>query len=134
MGRRFVLNDLLLPNAGALLASRAQEKTTVACRSEQGGTGRGQVGVGIEILCYADRMPKDDGVDVVVGIDIDAAHKLDELSCLGAIVAAGLIQSLANEVECHCNFRVLQVRLSYTWSQSLPIGVNGPMILFPPPR
>ena len=108
----FVLDDLQRPNAGALLAPGAQEQAAVAGRPEQGGACRGQVGLRVKIFGDPDRVLEDDGVDIVAGVDIDAAHKLDELARLGHVVAAGLIQSFADKVECHSNFPVLQVRLS----------------------
>jgi hypothetical protein len=40
-------------------------------------------------------------VDVVSGADVNPAHELDELARFGHIVAAGLVQSFANEVEGH---------------------------------
>src|SRR3990170_1811956 len=112
MLRRFVLDDLQRPDASALLASRTQEQAPITCRPEQGGTGRRQVGAWIQIPGNTDSVPEDGGVDVVVRIDVDTAHQLDQLSRLSSVVAASLVQGFANEVERHSNFPVLQVRLS----------------------
>ena len=57
-------------------------------------------------------MPENNGVDVVLGIDINAAHKLDELSRFSPVVAAGFVQSLADQMKGHSNCPVLEVRLS----------------------
>ena len=46
---------------------------------EQDGARRRQVGLGVQIFGDTDSVPEDGGVDIVVGIDIDAAHELDEL-------------------------------------------------------
>ena len=46
------------------------------------------------------------------GIDIDTPHELQEFPRVGLVVAAGLVYRFADEVECHSNFPVLQVRLS----------------------
>lgn len=66
----------------------------------------------VKIFGNANRVLQDGSVDVVVGIDVDTAHKLDEPTRLRQIVAAGLIQIFADEVKRHSNFHVLQVRLS----------------------
>ena len=51
-------------------------------------------------------MLEDDRVDIVVGIDINATHKLDELSRRCQVMAAGFVQRFADEVESNTNFFV----------------------------
>ena len=101
MLRRFVLDDLQRPDAGALLAPAAQEEPAVAGRREQDRAGRRQVGAGIEVFCNTDGMPEHGGVDIVAGIDVNAPHKLDELPRLGLVVAAGLVYGFADEMKGH---------------------------------
>jgi hypothetical protein len=69
-------------------------------------------GAVIQVACDPDRMLHDASVYVVVGIDVDAAHGLNELACLCEVLAAGSIQSFANKMKRHSNLLVLQVRLS----------------------
>lgn len=96
--RGLVLDDLQCTDAGALLAPGAQEQASVRGWSEQDGACRGQVGLGVQIFSDADGVPEDGGFDVVVGIDIDAAHELNEFPGLGPVVAAGFVDRFANEV------------------------------------
>ena len=60
-----------------------------------------QIRTGIQVFGDADRMPDYHGISVVVGINVDAPHQLDELACFSPVVAACLIEVLANEVEGH---------------------------------
>ena len=46
-------------------------------------------------------MGEDCLVYVIGGINIDAPHQLDELTRLRQVVAAGLVESLADEVKGH---------------------------------
>ena len=46
----------------------------------------------------ADGVPEDGGFDVVVRVDVDAAHELNEFPGLGPVVAAGFVDRFANEV------------------------------------
>src|SRR5438552_5633387 len=108
----FILDDIQRPNSSALFASGAQKKAAVTRRAQQDGTRRGEVSLGVEIPCNSDSVLVDCRVYVVIRIDIDSSHKLDELSRLRAVVAACLVQRFADEVERHSNFLVLQVRLS----------------------
>ena len=113
LGRSLVLDDFKGAEARALLARPGQEEASVAGRPEQDGAGRRQVGIGIEVAADADGMGEDGLIDVVVGIDIDAAHQLDELARLRQVVAAGLVEGLADEMKGHCsNLPVFQVRES----------------------
>ena len=47
-------------------------------------------------------MGEDGLIDVVGGIDIYASHQLDEFAPLGQIVAASLVDRLADEMNGHC--------------------------------
>ena len=71
-----------------------------------------QVGLRVKIFGDPNRVLEDGGVDIVAGVNVYTAHKLDELARLSHVVAAGLIQSFADKMECHYRFPVLQVRLS----------------------
>lgn len=66
----------------------------------------------MEIPGNAHSVPEDGRIDVIVRIDINAAHELDELPRFSQIVAAGLIQCFANQVKCHYNYPVPEVRVS----------------------
>jgi hypothetical protein len=96
-----VLNDLQGANARALLASSAQEQAAVA-RGPEGDRACGrEVGFGIEVLGDSDGVLEHRRVDLIAGIDIDAAVELNEVSGLRPVVAAGLIDGLADEVKGH---------------------------------
>jgi hypothetical protein len=97
----FVLDDLQDADARALFAPAAQEETAVARWCQGNGACRRQVGVGIEVFGDTDGMLENGGVDVVVGIEIDPAQQLDELSGPGPVVAAGLVEGFTDEVEGH---------------------------------
>jgi len=93
-----VLDDFQCTDARALLAPGAQEQASVRGWPEQdGGRGR-QVGLGVQIFGDTDSVPEDGGFDIVIGIDIDAAHELNEFPGLGPVVAAGFVDRFANEV------------------------------------
>jgi hypothetical protein len=61
----------------------------------------------IKISSDPDRVLEDRGVDVVGRVDVDPTHELDQLARLSQIMAAGLVQGFADEVECHSNCSVL---------------------------
>ena len=96
-----VLDDFESPDARALGALARQVQPTFGCGAQEDRAGRGEVGLGIEIPGDAHRMRKHGPVDVVLRIDVDAPHELDELPRLGQIVTAGLVDRLANEMEGH---------------------------------
>ena len=53
-------------------------------------------------------------VYIVVGVDINTAHQLDELTRFRLAVGAGFIDVFTDEMEGHmCNFRAFQIRESY---------------------
>jgi len=95
-----------------LIAPCAQKQPTIAGWPKQGGAGRRQIGMRVKIFGDADRVFEDGRVDIIVGVDVDATHELDELARLSHVVASGFIQSFTDKVECHSNLPVLQVRLS----------------------
>ena len=99
MFRRLVLDDLQRPDTGALNAATAQEESAIACWAEQSGAGARKVGRGIEVVGDTDGVLQDCGFDVIASIDVDPAHQLDELARLGQVVAAGLVDRFADEVD-----------------------------------
>lgn len=110
MRGRLGLDDLQRPDARALFTPRAQKQPAIARRSEQHHTCPGQIGVLVEVAGDADRMLQDGAVDVIVGIDVDAAHEMDELSRPRQVVTAGSVQGLTNQLEGHSNFPVPEER------------------------
>src|SRR6202035_3356927 len=92
----FVLNNLQCADARALNAPPAQEQTTIACRSQDNRASCRQIGIRIEIFGNADGISERGGVNVVAGIEVDAANKLDQLSGVRQIMTAGLVEGLAN--------------------------------------
>jgi hypothetical protein len=84
-----------------LNAPPAQEQTTIACRSQDDRASRRQIGIGIEIFGNADGISEHGGVDVVTGIEVDAANKLDQLAGVRQIMTASLVEGLANEMKGH---------------------------------
>lgn len=51
------------------------------------------------IYCNPDSMPENSRVDVILGVDINSAHELDERPCFSSIMAAGFVQILADQIE-----------------------------------
>src|SRR6266542_4460788 len=113
MRRRLVLDDFQPSDACALLAPGAQKQASIGSRPEQDGTCCRQVGLGIEVFGDANRVLEDGRIDVIVSIDVNTPHELDEMPCLRPAMASGLVQGFTDEMEWHRNFPVLQVRLSY---------------------
>lgn len=69
------------------------------------------VGVRIEIFSDAYRVGAHRLVYIVVGVDINTAHHLDELARFRLAVGAGFIDVFTDKMEGHiCNFRVFQIR------------------------
>ena len=83
---------------GCVACAGAQEEASVRGWPEQDGACRGQVGLGVQIFSDADGVPEDGGFNVVVRVDVDAAHELYEFPGLGPVVTAGFVDRFANEV------------------------------------
>ena len=66
-----VLDDLQRPDARALLAPCAQEQPTVRSRPKQNGACCRQICLRVEIFGDTGGVPENDGIDVIVSIDID---------------------------------------------------------------
>ena len=62
-------------------------------------------------------MRQDRLLDIVARIDVDAPHELDDLSRFSQVVAAGLVDRLANELEGHFQLS----RFSDTQKLGLPL-------------
>lgn len=56
------------------------------------------------------RIPQNNCIYVCVGIDINAAHKLDDFPRFSLVVSAGLVEIFTNEIEQYSNFRALEIR------------------------
>ena len=97
----FILDDFERPDAGALVAPAAQEQAAVPGRAQEDGAGGRQVCPGVEVLRDADGMLENRGVDIIVGVHVEAPHKLDKLPRLGLVVAARFVYGFADEVERH---------------------------------
>ncbi len=108
MVRRFVLDDLQRTQPRALIAPAAQEQPPVRRRREQDRAGGRQVGVGVKIVRDPDRVAQDRRVGVGVAIDIDAAHQLDQLAGLGALMGAFSVDRFSDQVDRHGIFSHLR--------------------------
>lgn len=97
-----VLHNFKGPDPGALCARPGQVKAFVTGWSQQDGTGRREVRLGIKVAANSDRMCEDSLIDVLGGIDINAPHQLDKLARPSQIVSAGLVDRLADEMKGHC--------------------------------
>jgi hypothetical protein len=96
-----VLNDLKCAETGALDTTGTQEKASVPRRSKKNRARSGEVRAGIEIFGDADGILEHHRINIVIGIEVDATHKLDELTRLSPVVAAFLVEVLANQVKGH---------------------------------
>lgn len=69
-----VLNDFQQAQAPALYSSPAQEQAAIPGRAEKHSARRREVSVGIQVFGDADGVLEYRGLDILPGIDIDAAH------------------------------------------------------------
>ena len=98
---RLVLDDLQGAYPRALDTPPGQVQAAIAVGPEQNGARAGQVCLGIQVAGNPDGVRQDRPVDVVIRIDIDATHELDELPCPRQVVTAGLVDRLADQPEGH---------------------------------
>src|SRR5271169_6187294 len=95
---RLVLDDLKRTEAGALIAASTDEQPSVRRRPKQDRARRRQVGRRIEVVRDPDCMAEDRRFDVIGGVDIDAANKMDQLIRLGAQMRASGVYGLSDEM------------------------------------
>jgi hypothetical protein len=85
----------------------------------------------IEVFRYANGVLEDRRADVVAGAHINTTHKLDKLPRFGLIMAAGLVDGLADQVKGHFqksrdfNYCVSEIRESYIFGRYSLQGYPG---------
>ena len=107
---RFVLDDFQRPQPRALVASATDEQPAVGRGRKQRCARRLHIGMGIEIMCDADRMPEDRSLDITRVIDIDAAHELDQLASLRTVMRSFGVDRFADQMNSHRNYLASQMR------------------------
>lgn len=89
-----------------------------------------KIGLGIEIAGYADGVFENDRFDVIVSVDVNAAHQLQKLARLRQRVAAGFVDRLADEMQGHFltfpYFRYAKVSTSALGTKRLWKGAGQP--------
>ena len=107
---RYVLDDLQRPDPSTLIAFPADEQATLSRWCEQSGAGCREIRLWIKIMRNPYRIPQNNCIYVCVGIDINAAHKLNKFPSLSLVVSAGLVEVFADEIEQYYNFHALEIR------------------------
>ena len=105
-----VLDDLERPDPGALVAFTADKQATISRGRQQSGAGRREIRPRIEVVRYPHSVAQNDRVDISVGVDINAAHELNDFPSLGLVVSTGLVEVFTYEIKQGYNFRAFMMR------------------------
>jgi hypothetical protein len=107
----------------------AQEQPAVSRRRQKDGACRRQVRSEDSVFRYANGVLEDRRVDVVAGAHMNTTHKLDKLPRFGLIMAAGLVDGLADQAKGHFqksrDFNYLRYGESYIFGRYSPQGYPG---------
>ena len=101
MLRRLVLDDLECSQPRALVAAAADEQPPIGRGRKQRRACRRQIGVGIEIVRDPDCMADDRRLDIPFMVDVDAAHELDQLTGLRALMRPFSVYRFTDQMKNH---------------------------------